>query len=141
MLTDPERCQVVLVTLPEETPVNELVDTAYSLEDEVGVASARWWSTASTPTGRAWTSTRRPRRPRPGVALRRRARPRRWPPPAASAATGCALQAEQVGRLAAQLPLPQLPLPFLFAAELGPAELDLLADRACIDRARRPPSP
>ncbi len=38
MLTDPERCQVVLVTLPEETPVNELVDTAYSLEDEVGVS-------------------------------------------------------------------------------------------------------
>ena len=38
MLTDPERCQVVLVTLPEETPVNELVETAYSLEDEVGVA-------------------------------------------------------------------------------------------------------
>ena len=33
LLTDPERCQVVLVTLPEETPVNELVETAYSLED------------------------------------------------------------------------------------------------------------
>jgi anion-transporting ArsA/GET3 family ATPase len=38
MLTDPRRCRVVLVTLPEETPVNELVDTAYRLEDEVGVA-------------------------------------------------------------------------------------------------------
>ena len=38
LLTDPERCQVVLVTLPEETPVNELVETAYSLEDQVGVA-------------------------------------------------------------------------------------------------------
>ena len=38
MLTDAERCSVVLVTLPEETPVNELVDTAYSLEDRVGVA-------------------------------------------------------------------------------------------------------
>src|SRR3954447_2790526 len=38
MLTDPARCQVVLVTLPEETPVNELVETAYSLEDEVGVS-------------------------------------------------------------------------------------------------------
>ena len=38
LLSDPDRCQVVLVTLPEETPVNELVDTAYSLEDEVGVS-------------------------------------------------------------------------------------------------------
>ena len=37
MLTDHERCQVMLVTLPEETPVNELVDTAYHLEDRVGV--------------------------------------------------------------------------------------------------------
>src|SRR5688500_5338478 len=29
MLTDADRCQVVLVTLPEETPVNELVETAF----------------------------------------------------------------------------------------------------------------
>jgi hypothetical protein len=37
LLRDPERCQVVLVTLPETTPVNELVETAYALEDRVGV--------------------------------------------------------------------------------------------------------
>ena len=37
LLTDPSRCQVVLVTLPEETPVNEVVETAYKLEDRVGV--------------------------------------------------------------------------------------------------------
>ncbi len=37
LLTDPARCRVVLVTLPEETPVNELVETAYQLEDRVGV--------------------------------------------------------------------------------------------------------
>ena len=37
LLTDPSRCRVVLVTLPEETPVNEVVDTAFSLEDKVGV--------------------------------------------------------------------------------------------------------
>ncbi len=37
MLTDGDRCQVVLVTLPEETPVNELVETAYALEDKVGI--------------------------------------------------------------------------------------------------------
>src|SRR3546814_6173025 len=40
MLTDHERCRLVLVTLPEETPVNELVDTAFSLEDRVGVGLA-----------------------------------------------------------------------------------------------------
>ena len=37
LLRDPERCQVVLVTLPETTPVNEAVQTAYALEDRVGV--------------------------------------------------------------------------------------------------------
>src|SRR4029453_3330587 len=38
LLSDPTRCQVLLVTLPEETPVNELVDTAYGGEDRAGVA-------------------------------------------------------------------------------------------------------
>jgi len=37
LLGDPDRCQVVLVTLPETTPVNEVVQTAYALEDRVGV--------------------------------------------------------------------------------------------------------
>ena len=37
MMTDPARCQVVLVTLPETTPVNEAVETAYALEDRVGI--------------------------------------------------------------------------------------------------------
>jgi arsenite-transporting ATPase len=37
MLGDASRCQVVLVTLPETTPVNELVETAYALEERVGV--------------------------------------------------------------------------------------------------------
>src|SRR3954451_20618440 len=38
LLGDPARCQVILVTLPEETPVNELVDTAFAVEDRAGVA-------------------------------------------------------------------------------------------------------
>ena len=37
MLNDESRCQVMLVTLPEPTPVNECVETAFSLEDDVGV--------------------------------------------------------------------------------------------------------
>jgi anion-transporting ArsA/GET3 family ATPase len=37
MLSDPARSQVVLVTLPETTPVNEVIETAYSLEERVGV--------------------------------------------------------------------------------------------------------
>ena len=37
LLTDPERCQVALVTLPEEMPVNEVIEAAYQLEDKVGL--------------------------------------------------------------------------------------------------------
>ena len=37
LLRDPTRAQVVLVTLPETTPVNEVIETAYALEDRVGV--------------------------------------------------------------------------------------------------------
>ena len=40
LLRDPARCQVMLVSLPEETPVNELIETAYRFEDLVGVALA-----------------------------------------------------------------------------------------------------
>lgn len=37
MLTDPDRCQVVMVTLPETTPVNELIETTWAIEERVGV--------------------------------------------------------------------------------------------------------
>ena len=38
MLRDPARTQVMLVTLAEETPINELIETAYRLEDQLRVA-------------------------------------------------------------------------------------------------------
>ena len=37
LLGDPERCQVVLVTLPEATPVNEVIETMATLVDRVAV--------------------------------------------------------------------------------------------------------
>jgi Mrp family chromosome partitioning ATPase len=37
LLHDARRCQVVLVTLAETTPVNEVIETAFALEDQVGV--------------------------------------------------------------------------------------------------------
>lgn len=40
MLQDPERCQVVMVTLPETTPVNELLESAALLRETVGVTFA-----------------------------------------------------------------------------------------------------
>jgi arsenite/tail-anchored protein-transporting ATPase len=37
MLASARRCQVALVTLPETTPINETVATAFAIEDRVGV--------------------------------------------------------------------------------------------------------
>jgi anion-transporting ArsA/GET3 family ATPase len=37
MFADPKRCQVLLVTLPETTPINEVIETAYAVEERVGV--------------------------------------------------------------------------------------------------------
>jgi arsenite-transporting ATPase len=128
MLTDHERCRVVLVTLPEETPVNELVQTAFHLEDRVGVGLGpvvvngcydELAGIGVAPQAAAEAA---------GVALA--------PGDASALAAAAAfrsdrstLQAEQLARLAEQLPLPQLRLPFVFTTELGPDELDVLADR------------
>src|SRR5207245_10383177 len=38
MLADPERAQVLLVTLPEETPVNETVETAAAISETIGLS-------------------------------------------------------------------------------------------------------
>ena len=116
------------MTLPEETPVNELVDTAFNLEDRVGVSLGPVVvnglyadvpgldADPSAAAAAAGTSLRRGEAEALGGA-------------AAFRRDRTALQAEQLDRLAEQLPLPQLRLPFLFTAELGPAELDELADR------------
>ncbi len=37
MLRNGSRCQVMLVTIPEPTPIQESIETAFALEDEVGV--------------------------------------------------------------------------------------------------------
>jgi anion-transporting ArsA/GET3 family ATPase len=128
LLTDPERCQVVLVTLPEETPVNELVETAYSLEDEVGVSLGPVVVNGTYPEIAGLDADPAQAASEAGASLRR------GEATILADAAGfrrhrMALQAEQIDRLAELLPLPQLSLPYLFDADLGPAEVDLLAHR------------
>jgi anion-transporting ArsA/GET3 family ATPase len=127
MLTDPARCQVLLVTLPEETPVNELVETAFSLEDEVGVSLGPVVVNGFYPV--------RPGIDRDPVDAAAEAGAALHPGEAEELAAAArfrtarsALQAEQIERLARELPLPQFHLPFLFSTDLGPDDVDLLAD-------------
>ena len=121
LLTDPARCQVLLVTLPEETPVNEAVETAHRLRDRVGVhllavvvnglyppvngLEAAPALLADVPADEA--------EPLRAAAAFRRSRNE--------------LQQEQLARLGNGLDLPQLHLPFLFSPELGPTEIQALA--------------
>ena len=123
LLSDPERCQVMLVTLPEETPVNEVVETAYKLEDTVGIQLAPVVINGVYPVIEGLDGD--PREIHADLtdeqvaALREAAdfRLKRQ-----------ALQAEQLERLSTALPLAQLHLPWLFTPELGPDELAVLAD-------------
>jgi anion-transporting ArsA/GET3 family ATPase len=121
MLGDPARCQVVLVTLPEETPVNELVDTAFALEDRVGVSLGPIVVNGSyadhqgldadldSLAGAAELG------PDDLAALRSAA---------AFRLERVATQAEETTRLAAALPLAQIVLPYVFAAGLDAADID-----------------
>lgn len=129
MIGDGTRCQVALVTIPEETPVNELIDTAFALEDRVGVKLAPVVVNGCL---------RDPFTVEPVAALVERAT-------AAGAMLavdeGAACEAAarfhevrvaneraQIARLHDALPLPQVRLPFLFTAAIGPDEIAVLAD-------------
>jgi len=129
LLSDPARCQVMLVTIPEETPVNELVDTAFALEDRVGVALGPVVVNGLYPELGVAMSVEEVLAD--AAAADVFVSPREAEDLAAAAAFRVQrgqLQREQVARLAEKLPLPQIPLPFLFTADLGLAEVERLAD-------------
>ncbi len=134
MLHDPDRCQVILVTLPEETPVNELIETAYRFEDDVGVLLGpvvvngcyeAWdgWSGggaggAGIDVGALAETAGEELGARELKALTA---------VAAFRSGRASLQSEQLARLSSELPLPQLKLPYLSAPEIGPREIGVLA--------------
>jgi anion-transporting ArsA/GET3 family ATPase len=127
MLRDPARTQVILVSLPEETPVNELIETAYALEDRIGIKLAPVVVNGVYPVLDGLDAD-------PGEVAA--AQGVRLEASEAEALLGAAafrlrrqeLQAEQIGRLADALPLPQPRLPFVFSDRVGPTELAVLAD-------------
>lgn len=126
LLTDPARCQVMLVTLPEETPVNELVQTAYSLEEDVGISLAPVVVNGLYPDVLGLDADPMAAAAAAGVTVT---------PDLANSMAAAArfrslraeLQTTQVSRLAQQLPLPQIHLPYQFTSDLAPHELDQLA--------------
>jgi anion-transporting ArsA/GET3 family ATPase len=128
LLTDPKRCRVLMVTLPETTPVNELVETAYGLEDRAGISLGpvvvNECLPDAGPTGDAARLADDLVRTGEHVdgalhaalagAVSERADAR-------------SRQRQERERLARELPLPQIALPALPVATTGPSEIDVLA--------------
>jgi len=131
MLDDPDRAQVMLVTLPEETPVNETIETAKAFVERIGLT-----------LGPLVVNGVYPDRPLDGMTS-----PEEIQAAAIEAGVGVSdsdaehlaraarfltrrrhLQEEQLARLAEGLDLPKIMLPFLFSADIGPAELEVLAE-------------
>lgn len=126
MLSDGSRCQVVLVTLPEETPVNELVETAFSLEDEIGLQLGPVVVNGLYPPIDGLDADPTDAAREAGAFLHA------GEAEALAAAAEfrrhrMALQQEQIDRLAERLPLPQIRLPYSFTADLGPDDVERLA--------------
>ena len=137
LLSDPKRCQVALVTLPEEMPVNEVVEAAYALEDRIGISLGPVIVNSCLPADPMLARDPEEAAAEAGItlvddqaaALRAAAEFR---------AHRFRVQEEQRARLRAELPLPQLESPFLFSAGIGPDELERLA-AALADAVRRLP--
>jgi arsenite/tail-anchored protein-transporting ATPase len=137
LLTDPTRTQCLLVTLAEETPVNEVVELAGDLT-ELGLAMA------AVVVNACW-----PDRPGLAMSVTAAAKAQGVTLPAATrraldAAVDVgrrrlAVQREQLAQLDARLPLPRLQMPRLPVARLLPEHLSTLA--AALDTAPHLPQP
>ncbi|MHB8295683.1 MAG: ArsA family ATPase [Acidimicrobiales bacterium] len=124
MLKDPARAQVLLVALAEETPVNELVETAQKLRDKVGITLAPvvvngvYPELAGLEEARAALAAGTIIAPAEAKSLAeaadfRLARQR--------------LQRAQMERLSQAVPMPVLALPYMFTPDIGLDEVGTLA--------------
>ena len=134
LLSDPARCRVILVTLPEELPVSETVESAYTLEDKAGVQLGPVIVNACDPEPVGLE--------RPAVEVAAAAGVTVAPDHLAALEEARAFRlarhavsAEQIERLRRELPLPHLQVPALDAASIGPVETEMLA-RALADAVR-----
>lgn len=138
LLGDPQRCRVVLVTAPEETPVNELIQTAYSLEDEVGVALGPVVVNGVLEDLPGLGTDPEQAAAEAGVTLLE-GEAELLAAAAAFRIARTELQRTQLDRMAEELPLPQLRLPYVVTSQLDRDHLGLLADHL-LERIRELPA-
>lgn len=127
MLADHDRSQALLVTLAEETPVNELIELACDVDERLGLALAPLVVNACWPDRAELELT-------PAAAAKRSRTSLSAADKAAltmSSRYGWArlqVQREQLARLDDLLPVPRLTLPKLTVPRLTSDDLDLLAE-------------
>lgn len=126
MLSDGRRTSVLLVTIPEETPINEVVDSAYQLEDEVGIKLGPLVVNACFPHDDDVDIDVKAAALQAGVEVSA-ALADALAQAAAYTNARQKLEGEQLDRLNASLALPQMRLPMFFSASAGPRELSRLA--------------
>ncbi len=124
MLRDPTRTQVMLVTLAEETPINELIETAYRLEDQLRVSLGPVVVNGVLPS--LADIDRDPAELIDGAVPKAqletlRAAGKWW-------STRYERQRSELARLAEALPLPQIELPHVFGPTIGSRESIELSD-------------
>jgi anion-transporting ArsA/GET3 family ATPase len=128
LLSDPSRCQVLLVTLPEELPVSETIEAAYLVEDRASVALGpiicnhveRASELLECSATHALEEASLQASQDLIAALDDAARFQRH---------RAAISEEQLDRLRRELPLSILELPWLPFDAIGPRECDLLAEQ------------
>jgi arsenite/tail-anchored protein-transporting ATPase len=134
LLSDATRCQAILVTLPETTPVSETIETAYALEDDVGIrlgpivingvdvgvelpdaaSTQRFVDDLDGPTATMLVRAAEFRRSRR------------------------VMETQSLERLSTELPLGQVVFPMLPEAGLDAHHIDVLADRLLADTSTVP---
>jgi anion-transporting ArsA/GET3 family ATPase len=130
LLSDPVRCRVILVTLPEELPVSETIESAYTLEDKAGVQLGPVIVNACDPEPSGLD------RPAAEVVADAGLGADAAPPAHVAALEAArefrlarhGVSAEQLERLRRELPLPHLLVPTVGEEQIGPAETQVLAD-------------
>jgi anion-transporting ArsA/GET3 family ATPase len=134
MLSDSSRCRVMLVTVAEETPVNELAETAFALEDEIGVQLTPIVANSVLPElpGLEFTAGD------PDLIGVDASTIADLTVAAEFRASRARLQRDQLARLGGLLPLDQIRLPHLFGRGIGPDGLELLADELVAQLERLP---
>jgi arsenite/tail-anchored protein-transporting ATPase len=115
MLSDPTRTQVILVTLPETTPINEVIETAAALRDEGGLHLGPVVVNAFDEGNELPVESAPPGSPRRTAAEFRNARR--------------ALHQRERARLSDSLALPQVLLPMIVSATLDSESIVMLAAR------------